>query len=343
MIDSTVGRKAYDRAMSTTVIILSGGRSRRFGGVHKPGVCLRGRTVISRILGAVREAVPNAEVWVAGSTAGLSETEVVSVGSVREEPEFSGPLAGIDAAARVMGDSEVTLILAGDMPLVRPAHLRALIAACRESELPAAGVDDRGKLQYLCAAWPTALLRRRLTDIGQTQDRPVRLLFGGLDVAPVDVDPSEVVDFDTREEYECVARRFDMTDQSGARSDASDAQGVAGGEASGAPDGQEVGAGEPSGVEERAAAPSGRAVPERVMRMRDLAAAELPGEERMTDAEVAAVLEFASHVKHSDSSLSPVVAAFLAGRLHSAASGESRLSVAEALDRAEEILTRSRR
>src|SRR5690625_1158549 len=123
--------------MSITVMILSGGRSRRFGGVHKPGVSLGGQTVISRILGTVRAAVPDAKVWVAGTLEGLTAAEAESVGNVREEPEFSGPLAGIDAAAQAMGESEVTLILAGDMPLVPAAHLRELIAACRASGLPA--------------------------------------------------------------------------------------------------------------------------------------------------------------------------------------------------------------
>lgn len=302
--------------MSITAMILSGGRSRRFGGVHKPGVRLGGQTVISRILGTVRQAVPEAEVWVAGTTDGLTDAEADSVGSVREEPEFSGPLAGIEAASRAMGGSEVTVILAGDMPLVRPDHLRALIVASRESGLPAAGVDDRGKLQYLCAAWPTALLRRRLADIGQTQDRAVKLLFSGLEVAPVDVDPAEIVDFDTREEYERVARRIEATDA----------------DTAGDPrDGTSAGADAPSGA---------RAVPEQVLRMRDLAAAELPEGAWMTDAEVAAVLEFASHIKHSDSSLSPVVAAFLAGRLH-AATREGGASLAEALAHVEGTLTRS--
>src|SRR5699024_2499563 len=141
VIDSTVRRKAYDRTMSITVMILSGGRSRRFGGVHKPGVSLGGQTVISRILGTVRAAVPDAKVWVAGTLEGLTAAEAESVGNVREEPEFSGPLAGIDAAAQAMGESEVTLILAGDMPLVPAVHLRELIAACRASGLPAAGAD----------------------------------------------------------------------------------------------------------------------------------------------------------------------------------------------------------
>ncbi|SDS05828.1 Molybdopterin-guanine dinucleotide biosynthesis protein A [Brevibacterium siliguriense] len=303
--------------MSVTVMILSGGRSRRFGGVHKPGVRLGGQTVISRILGTVRQAVPEAEVWVAGATVGLTDAEAESVGSVREEPEFSGPLAGIEAASLAMGDSEVTVILAGDMPLVQPDHLRALIVASRESGLPASGVDDRGKLQFLCAAWPTVLLRRRLADIGQTQDRAVKLLFSGLEVARVDVDPAEIIDFDTREEYERVARRIEATDADTA--------------------------GDPRDWTAASAdAPSGaRAVPEQVLRMRDLAAGELPGGERMTDAEIAAVLEFASRVKHSDSSLSPVVAAFLAGRLH-AATREGGASLAEALAQVEGALTRSR-
>src|SRR5699024_1715659 len=166
-------------------------------------------TVISRILGTVRAAVPDAKVWVAGTLEGLTAAEAESVGNVREEPEFSGTLAGIDAAAQAMGESEVTLILGGDMPLVAAAHLRELIAACRDSGLPAAGADDRGKLQFLCAAWPTALLRRRLAEIGRTQDRAVKLLFDGLEVAPVDVDPSTIVDFDTREEYERIRGKLE--------------------------------------------------------------------------------------------------------------------------------------
>jgi len=298
--------------MSITVMILSGGRSRRFGGVHKPGVSLGGQTVISRILGTVRAAVPDAQVWVAGTLEGLTVAEAESVRSVREEPEFSGPLAGIDAAVQAMGDSEVTVILAGDMPLVRPSHLRELIAACRDSGLPAAGADDRGKLQFLCAAWPTALLRRRLAEIGRTRDGAVKLLFDGLDVAPVDVDPSTIVDFDTREEYERIRGRLEP----------------AGADAAGA---ESVGADATRG---------GRLVPDQVLRMRDRAAAELPAGASMSDAEVAAVLEFASHIKHSDSSLSPVLAAFLAGRLHAADSEGG--SVTEALAEVERILTRTR-
>src|SRR5699024_2667492 len=160
---------------------------------------------------------------------GLTAAEAESVGNVREEPEFSGPLAGIDAAAQAMGESEVTLILAGDMPLVPAVHLRELIAACRASGLPAAGADDRGKLQ---------------------------LLFDGLEVAPVDVDPSTIVDFDTREEYERIRGKLESADPDAGT--------------------ESVGADAPRG---------GRAVPDQVLRMRDRAAAELPAGASMSDAE----------------------------------------------------------
>lgn len=290
--------------MSISVILLSGGRSSRFGGVHKPGVRLGDRSVLSRILGAVLSAAPDAQVWVVGPKDGLSADEAQAVASVREEPAFSGPLAGISTAAALLPETDTTLILAGDMPLVSPDHLRALIAASRETDRVAAGIDDSGSLQILCAAWPTVLLRRRLAEIGEVRDRAVKLLLEGVEVAAVDVDPSEIVDFDTPEDFERLTARF------------------------------------------RSGDPAGRGrqkpVPEQVLQMRDLAVDRLPGSHPITDDEVAAVLEFASHIKHSDSSLSPVLAAFLAGRVHAADRPGRPLSIAEALTRVEEVLARPR-
>lgn len=317
--------------MANTVIILSGGRSRRFGGVHKPGVLLGGRSVISRIIAAVRSAVPEAGIWLAGSGDGLSQLEQASVHTVREEPIFSGPLAGIDAGVHAIGRQveqtpdvqtpdvqrrggdvmDVTLVLAGDMPLVSSDHLRSLLAACREAGGPAAGVDDRGKLQFLCAAWPTDLLRSRLADIGDTRDKAVKLLFRGIEVTPVEVDAATIVDFDTPEEFEQV---FAQVSSSGSDSSASSS----GSSAQGADRGEH------------------RRVPDEVLQIRDHAQAE------MTDGDVAAILEFASRIKHSDSSLSPVLAAFLAGRIHSEGTDGTPRPVQESLQRVEEILTRPR-
>lgn len=204
--------------MTIRAIILSGGRSNRFGGVHKPAVELGGATVISRILGTVRTVDPIAEVWVAGPSEGLSEAETESVHSIREEPAFAGPLAGIAAACSalqtgegttVAGESgDVTLVLAGDMPLITADHLGELIAACRRDEAPATGTDDRGKTQFLCAAWPTALLLARVESIPDPVDGAVRLLFAGLEPTLVDVESSVVADFDTAADFERIHARF---------------------------------------------------------------------------------------------------------------------------------------
>ncbi|HCG56143.1 MULTISPECIES: NTP transferase domain-containing protein [Brevibacterium] len=208
--------------MSITAIILSGGRSNRFGGVHKPAVELGGITVISRILRTVRTVDPDAEVWVAGPGDGLSATEQESVHSVREEPAFAGPLAGIaaaSAAARAHDDAsyalesatsaDVTLVLAADMPLITADHLGDLIEACRRTGFPAAGTDDRGKTQFLCAAWPTGLLISRLDAIGDPTNGAVKWLFSGLDPTLVDVDPGIVADFDTAAAFDRIRTRID--------------------------------------------------------------------------------------------------------------------------------------
>lgn len=201
--------------MSIRAIILSGGRSNRFGGVHKPAVELGGTTVISRILSAVRTADPDAEVWVAGPCDGLSAREQESVHSVVEEPAFAGPLAGIAAVCAVVRDASsaapagVTLVLAGDMPLITADHLGDLIQACQRTGTPATGTDDRGKTQFLCAAWPTELLLSRLDAIGDPTNGAVKWLFSGLEPSLVDVEPGVVADFDTADDLHRIHTRLD--------------------------------------------------------------------------------------------------------------------------------------
>lgn len=201
--------------MSNSAIILSGGRSNRFGGVHKPAVELGGITVISRLLSTVRAVDPLAEVWVTGPTDGLSESEIESVHSIREEPAFAGPLAAIAAAcsalhADAVGDEAdgATLVLAGDMPLVTAGHLGELIEACRRTGGPAAGSDERGRTQFLCAVWPTRLLFARLEAIGDPANGAVKWLFDEGEPTLVDVDPGVVADFDTVEDLDRIRARI---------------------------------------------------------------------------------------------------------------------------------------
>lgn len=319
--------------MDVSAVILSGGRSQRFGGTHKPGVEVAGTAVISRILSAVVEAAPDAEIWVAGETAGLSASERDRAAAVREEPKFAGPLAGIAAAVTEIvashGSSDssllnadeaaVTLIVAGDMPLVTPEHLGDLVSACAQSGIPAVGFDDRGSMQFLCAAWPTRLLSRRLSEIGDPANRAVKLLYRDQETVRVDVDPGQLLDFDTPEEFDRVRSRLEgAVEQSAER---------AGGLAPANP--------EPA-AEQAAGQPPTRPVPEAVRRLSELVTGQA-GEARtlvavwdgISAADAEAVLDFAARIKHSDSTLSPVLAAFLAGAVH--ARNTDGGSVSEAL------------
>ena len=191
-------------APSTAVraVILTGGRSRRFGGVHKPGVAVGGSPVLTRVLASVRAFDPTAEVWVAGPLDGLDDAGRATVRSVVESPRFGGPLAGIAAALAGMAPGESTiLLLAGDVPYLDPADLDRLVAASSRAGRAVGGEDASGRFQPLFAAWPEGLLRGRLHDIGHAAGKPVRLLWEGVASIRVPVSAASTDDLDTPDDY----------------------------------------------------------------------------------------------------------------------------------------------
>jgi molybdopterin-guanine dinucleotide biosynthesis protein A len=130
-------------------VILAGGRAARLGGRDKPGVPVGGRALIERVVAAVPAA-----------------TRVVVVGPVRpglpgvtftrEDPPGGGPVPALRAGlAEVSGPW--TVLLAGDLPFLRPGHVSALLAAAR-GRSGAVLVDDSGREQWLVGAWRTASL-----------------------------------------------------------------------------------------------------------------------------------------------------------------------------------------
>lgn len=305
----------YHRRMKTSAVILTGGRSRRFGGVHKPGTELAGAPVVSRILAAVRGADRGALVWVVGPPDGLSSAERATVSLAVESPRYGGPLAGVDAAVTAMraadaratedaesagvsadsvapqGQAHIVFVLAGDMPLISPEHLRALAAASAATGAPASSRDADGHLQYLCAAWPELLLRQRIADIGETVDRPVRLLYEGIETTLVTADSREVADFDTPEDFHRV--RAELAGRGRPRSHTSDPH-------------------------------AHRSVPPELPPAADRAATDpvfAESGERIRGTDIEEILAFASRVKHSRSELSPILAVYLAGQLHGGAGG----------------------
>lgn len=193
------------RNMRLRAIILTGGRSSRFGGRHKPAIEIDGATVLDRILTALAALDPEPEILIAGPTTGAS---VRAVNSVREEPPFAGPLAGIAAGVTTLPeDHEATvLILAGDLPFLTTEFLNLLVTTSEASGNVATSTDSTGHAQYLCAAWPESLLRGRLADLDGVANQPMRRLYEGVELLDVPVMDRLIADIDSPEDLNRLTR-----------------------------------------------------------------------------------------------------------------------------------------
>jgi molybdopterin-guanine dinucleotide biosynthesis protein A len=189
----TPGTAPGHSGAATVAVVLTGGRSSRMG-THKPALDVGGRTVVDRVVAAVAPW----PVVVVGRGEGVpTGTRVVA----DTQPD-AGPVAALATALPyVLGSTaDVVVVLAGDLPLVSHEHLERLREHALETPpSPAVTADPDGRLNWLCAAWPTALLADRLRALVEGDGvvgRSVRSLVGDLEVRPVPHD-GDVVDVDT--------------------------------------------------------------------------------------------------------------------------------------------------
>ncbi|QEU12460.1 molybdenum cofactor guanylyltransferase [Dermabacter vaginalis] len=150
-------------------IVLAGGRGSRMGGVDKPTLEVEERSMRASVLLAARSALgEDASLVLVGERG--ADVQGIGAVCVREEPPFSGPVAGLARGLaeleRLGSTDEVVLVLGGDMPWLEPRVLGALVHACAEAPRKVAGaVDAGGRRQFLCAAWPRAVLARALSHV----------------------------------------------------------------------------------------------------------------------------------------------------------------------------------
>jgi molybdopterin-guanine dinucleotide biosynthesis protein A len=132
-------------------VILAGGAGRRIGGT-KALVALDGRPLLHYPLEALRVVLQDVVVVCKGDTPLPPLPAPVSIWC-ENDPEHH-PLIGVAAALRQAG-SRAIVVCAGDMPLVTPDAIRALVEAS-----PATAVVARaaGHLQPLFARYETAAL-----------------------------------------------------------------------------------------------------------------------------------------------------------------------------------------
>jgi molybdopterin-guanine dinucleotide biosynthesis protein A len=127
--------------VTVTAIVLAGGQSNRFG-VSKLGAQLGEMTLLEHAIEAA--AAVATQVIVAGPRPAdappprFGGREVGSeVRYVADESPFDGPLAALRGVLRIV-DTELAIVVGGDMPSLVPAVLDSMVAALRSDPVLAA-------------------------------------------------------------------------------------------------------------------------------------------------------------------------------------------------------------
>ncbi|MFI6503492.1 NTP transferase domain-containing protein [Nonomuraea typhae] len=176
--------------MAYDAVILAGGAAERLGGVDKPGLTVGGRSLLESVAAAVRGAD---RVIVVGPERLRPRADYVL-----EEPRGGGPVPALRAGlARVRAPWVV--VLAGDMPLLRPSHVGALLERAQAPGAGAVLVDGDGREQWLAGAWRTEALRQAL---GDYDGRSLRGVMGPLGAVRVALPGRPWFDCDTVDDLE---------------------------------------------------------------------------------------------------------------------------------------------
>jgi molybdenum cofactor guanylyltransferase len=185
-------------ALRWAAVVLAGGRARRLGGVDKPGLMVRGRTLLDGVLAACQGAEPIVVVGPRRPTGRPVRWE-------REEPPHAGPLAALAAGLRaVPATAQRTAVLAADLPNLRPHtidRLHAALGADHGGDYNGAVlVDELGRPQWLCGLWRTAALHAALARAGATANRPLHAVLDPLHTIRLPAQYGEAFDVDTAED-----------------------------------------------------------------------------------------------------------------------------------------------
>jgi molybdopterin-guanine dinucleotide biosynthesis protein A len=183
--------------VTTAVIVLAGGASRRWSGRDKTAVDLGGRLVLEHAVRGLRAGAGGGpvDVVVVGPPEHPARAQLDGVKWVREEPPGGGPVAGLAAGVVVLGpEVDLVVVGAGDAPFAGEA-VPALLAALDVVAQGAIGVDPGGREQPLLAVYRVAALRGALP--AEPAGTRLRDLVGRLRLARVPVGARAALDLDT--------------------------------------------------------------------------------------------------------------------------------------------------
>ncbi len=199
--------------MTISGIVLAGGRSTRMG-QDKASLPFGDETMLDRVVRVVRGVVDEVIV-VARPDQGGGSPQLRGGGNpflglpvrvVHDPIADLGPLAGI-AAGLSASASELNIIIACDMPLIRPEILRRLIELRGDADICLAVVD--GHASPLCAVYRTTVARtaQALLDSGERRvmallDRVPTKRVDAAAFRDIDPDLDSFVSCDTPEAYQ---------------------------------------------------------------------------------------------------------------------------------------------
>ncbi|SMD25113.1 molybdenum cofactor guanylyltransferase [Lentzea albidocapillata] len=166
--------------MTYAVIILTGGKGERLGGVDKAALSFRDATLLDHVLSVVDDAAQKVVVG--------PEKDLPGVIWAREDPPGGGPLAGLAAGLAKITEDWVA-VLAVDQPGLTADTIARLRAPGRNAVLK----DDR--VQWLIGYWNAADLRAALPE--DPRNLPLRRTLLRLDPVEVSALPGEARDVDT--------------------------------------------------------------------------------------------------------------------------------------------------
>lgn len=163
---------------STSMIVLTGGTSTRFGS-DKAAAVIDGQSLISRILCAIPDEI---EVIIVGPDPKFAGR---SYRCVQEVPPGGGPVAGFAAALEIC-TSEIVALLATDMPFAVTKVIN-LINAMKSHDDVVMYVDHNGFKQPLAAIYRVEAVEKALLLLGSVAGKSMRELISHLDIAEVEM------------------------------------------------------------------------------------------------------------------------------------------------------------
>ncbi|MCA1780723.1 MAG: molybdenum cofactor guanylyltransferase [Dermatophilaceae bacterium] len=174
-------------------VVLAGGRATRLGGVAKPLVEVRGRTMLDAALAAASEAQRVVVVGEVPVPPGVLRTV--------EDPPHGGPAAGLAAGLAALDvDAPWVLVLASDLPGAEEA-VPVLLAAAGDGP-PVDGVcfhDGESHPQWMLAIYRSVALQKAVAQV-ETRNLSLRRLLAPLSLQSIPGEPAALRDCDTWED-----------------------------------------------------------------------------------------------------------------------------------------------